>query len=122
MKVTYKGKELELWFGPATSYVYEKLTEEPFDESKLMNRTVLIDCFYSDIVAALKRNNMPIDMKHDEFLFKWLNENGGQKLLNDYAYDLANQLQIIYDLKIEENKETTEEEEKKMKVKKSKKS
>lgn len=104
MKVKVNGYELELNYTMGTTYIYEKIHDEPFDITQLGRQSVLMDYFYCNILQALKANKYPIDFSMEDF-FAWVDENGGILLLNDYANWLAKQIELQYKLspQIEDN-------------------
>lgn len=119
MKVTVNGNEIELVYTIGTTYMYEKIYNEPFDITQLSKQSVVMDYLYCNILTALKSKNLPMNFSINDFI-AWLDEQGGIMFLNEYALYLSKQLEIQFNLK--PKSEDKEEEELKKKVKKGKKS
>ena len=119
MKVEVQGNTIELVYTIGTTYMYEKLYNEPFDITTLNKQSVVMDYLYCNILSALKAKGLPMNFSMTDFI-SWLDERGGIKFLNEYALYLSEQIEIQFNLK-PKNEEKEEEADKK-KLKKAKKS
>lgn len=117
MKVTVNGYEIELVYTIGTTYMYEKLYNEPFDITTLNRQSVVMDYLYCNILTALKAKGYPMDFPMTKFI-EWLDSQGGIKFLNEYAIYLSQQIEVQFNLKPQLEENETD----KKKLKKAKKS
>lgn len=116
MKIKIKGEEIELTYSLRTNIIYESIMQEALDLEKATSINVMATLLYANIVAMIQKYKLNLTLSYDEY-FDWLDDNGGIKILNEYGYWLANQLQQQYNI----TPETPEEENDAKKKKKSKK-
>lgn len=98
MNVKVNGYEIDLVYTIGTTYMYEKIYNEPFDITTLNRQSVVMDYLYCNILTALKSKGYSLDFPMTKFI-EWLDEQGGIKFLNEYAIYLSHQIEVQFNLK-----------------------
>ena len=114
MTITIKDLTIDLKYSMRMYIIYENITDEPVDYSKMNSMRVLSTLFYSTIIATLQANKQSLDMNFDEYM-DWLDENNGVNILSEYATWLSKQLEVQFELDPQKQKKSDNKKSKKAK-------
>lgn len=103
MKVKIHDINLDLHYSMRMMIIYENITGENFDFTNMQSLKQITTLFLSCILASAKKNKIDLQLTYDEFM-DWMDENGGYKILNDFAVWLSKEIETKYSL-IKEDKE-----------------
>ena len=103
MKVKIQNIKLDLTYSMRMMIIYENITGENFDFTNMQSLKQITTLFLSCILASAKKSKIDLQLTYDEFM-DWMDENGGYKLLNDFAVWLSKEIEMKYSL-IKEDKE-----------------
>ena len=104
MKVKIHDLELDLNYSMRMMIIYENITGENFDFTNMQSIKQLTSLFLSCILASAKKNKIDLQLTYDEFM-DWIDDNGGYKLLNEFATWLAGEIKAKYELLKEEKED-----------------
>ena len=104
MKVKIHDLELELHYSMRMMIIYENITGDNFDFTNMQSIKQLTSLFLSCILASAKKNKIDLQLTYDEFM-DWIDDNGGYKLLNEFATWLAVEIKAKYELLKEEKED-----------------
>ena len=104
MKVKIHDLELEIHYSMRMMIIYENITGENFDFTNMQSIKQLTSLFLSCILASAKKNKIDLQLTYDEFM-DWIDDNGGYKLLNEFATWLAGEIKAKYELLKEEKED-----------------
>ena len=114
MTITIKDLTIDLKYSMRMYIIYENITDEPVDYSKMNSMRVLSTLFYSTIISTLQANKQSLDMNFDEYM-DWLDENNGVNILSEYATWLSKQLEVQFELDPQKQKKSDNKKSKKAK-------
>lgn len=104
MKVKIHDLELDLHYSMRMMIIYENITGENIDFTNMQSIKQLTSLFLSCILASAKKNKIDLQLTYDEFM-DWIDDNGGYKLLNEFATWLAGEIKAKYELLKEEKED-----------------
>jgi len=93
MKIKFNDYEFDLKYTIRTNILYENVTNESLDYTKLERMETITILFYCNIIGNLQAKNNTVDISWNDYL-NWLDDNGGMIMLNKYATWLAEQIQL----------------------------
>ena len=114
MTITIKNLTIDLKYSMRMYIIYENITDEPVDYSKMNSMRVLSTLFYSTIMATLQANKQSLDISFDEYM-DWLDNNSGVNILSEYATWLSKQLEVQFELDPQKQKKSDNKKSKKAK-------
>ena len=111
MKITIKGRELELHYSLRILINYEEITGKSLDFNDMNSISSLIKLFYSAVIASLQYARQPLDITWEEFL-DFIDEQGNYDLLKEFGEWYTNIMLASMDV---ENQKKGESDKKKTK-------
>lgn len=96
MKITIKGKEIELHYSMRSFVIYEEITGKSLNLEDINNLSSIVNLFYANVLATMQYNNMNLDLTYNDF-WNYIDENGGPTLISDFSNWYMKQLEAQVD-------------------------
>ena len=116
MKITIKGRELEMHYSLRILINYEEITGKSLDFSDMNSISNLVKLFYSAVLAALQYAKQPLDITYDDFL-DFIDSEGNYDILREFGEWYTNTMLAHMDVENQKKGKTQDKKEKKSDLK-----